>query len=250
MHGYKSNFNTFDRLYLVLRGIRKTQGNSFKKKKRTPVTPNMLNMIRFNLFNSSIRYEDKLMIWAAMLVAFFGFLRVSEYTSLRVTSCDPSITLMFQDMEVNNNSCRIRIKSSKTDPFREGADIRLASNQSSLCPVEAIKKFIQIHPSQDGPLFMFQDRKNFTRKKVTEMLQIFGPSYDKNISSHSFHIGAATTAASAGYPRWLIQSLGRWTSNCFQEYIQIPDSTINTVSKSLVTLSSSYNIYDPDLITF
>ena len=189
------------------------------------------------------------MIWAAMLVAFFGFLRVSEYTSLRVTSFDPSITLMFSDIEVSNNCCNVRIKHSKTDPFREGTNIRLAANQSSLCPVEAIKNFTYVHPLQDGPLFMFQDGKNLTRKKITELLHEFGPSNDKNISSHSFRIGAATTAASAGYPRWLIQTLGRWSSNCFMEYIRIPDSTINSVSRSLVTLSSTYDVYDPDLIT-
>jgi len=32
-------------------------------------------------------------------------------------------------------------------------------------------------------------------------------------SSHSFLIGAATTAAAAGLPVWLIKNLGRWSSN-------------------------------------
>jgi len=34
-------------------------------------------------------------------------------------------------------------------------------------------------------------------------------------SSHSFEIGAASTAAAAGIPDWKIQALGRWSSDCY-----------------------------------
>jgi len=38
-------------------------------------------------------------------------------------------------------------------------------------------------------------------------------------SSNSFRIGAATTAAAAGQPVWLIKNLGRWSSNAYLTYI-------------------------------
>ena len=78
-HGYI--LGSLSRLYLVVRGIRKSQGARFKKPRRLPVTPDMLKLIKLNLFNSSVVFEDKVMIWAAMLTAFFGLLRVSEYTT-------------------------------------------------------------------------------------------------------------------------------------------------------------------------
>ena len=63
------------------------------------------------------------------------------------------------------------------------------------------------------------------------------PAGIKNMSTHSFRIGAATTAAAAGYPKWAIQTLGRWSSDCYKTYIRIPESTTNSLSQALANLS-------------
>ena len=78
IHGYNSTFTEFVRLYRLVRGIRRKQGSKFKKQKRTPITPEMLYIIKCNMFNSSIKYNDKLMLWAAMLTAFYGFLMIQK----------------------------------------------------------------------------------------------------------------------------------------------------------------------------
>ena len=216
-NGYITSFAPFRWLYLLLCGIKKCQGKKFKKLKRIPITPEMLFTIKFNLFNSSVHYNDKLMIWAAMLTAFFGFLRVSEYTFSHVNSFIPEATLCYNDITFQINQISLNLKTSKTDPFRSGVIVRLAANGSALCPVAALSLFIQNHPSKHGPLFMFHDGKYLTRQKLSQYLQQFISSNPvQNISFHSFRIGAATTAARAGYPRWLIQSLGRWSSECFR----------------------------------
>ena len=150
-------------------------------------------------------------------------------------------------MDTDNRAIDICIKASKCDPFRTGTTVRLAENKSLLCPVEALEKFSKVHPSMKGPLFTFQDGKFLTRKSWSAVLSKYKPVHIKNISSHSFRIGAATTAAAAGYPRWLIQALGRWSSDCFREYLRVTDSTRNLVSRSMATTTVLGNtMYDPD----
>ena len=106
----------------------------------------------------------------------------------------------------------------------------MASNNTPLCPVKALREFTLVHPTKGGPLFVFQNGTFLTRKTISQLMKVLIPdSITKTYSSHSFRIGAATTAAGAGFPRWLIQSLGRWSSDCFKEYIRIPDSTIEQV---------------------
>ena len=48
-------------------------------------------------------------------------------------------------------------------------------------------------------------------------------------SSHSFRIGAATTAASAGIPDRTIRTLGRWSSDCYRRYIRLSLNASMTV---------------------
>ena len=50
-------------------------------------------------------------------------------------------------------------------------------------------------------------------------------------SSHSFGIEAATTAAAAGIPTWLVMKLCRWTSNAYRSYIHCPTITTSAIPK-------------------
>ena len=80
----------------------------------------MLSSINFQLFNSSKRYEDKLMLWAAMLTAAFGFLRVSEYTSTFVSSYDPNSTLCYEDVVFKMLTYISTLRLQRPIHFRQG----------------------------------------------------------------------------------------------------------------------------------
>ena len=198
-----------------MRGIKRVQGGKKKKRKGAPITPTMLKTININLFNSSHVYEDKVMLWAALLTAFYGFLRVSEYTSARKKTFDPTTTLLFSDMNfMSDGSVTLLLKTSKTDPFRDGVMLRIAPNGSSLCPIQALRHLYYCHPSKSGPLFTFQNGRFLSRSDVNSLL-LSTTQGVANISSHSLRIGAASTAVAAGCPKWLIQALGRCSSDCF-----------------------------------
>ena len=75
LHGYDLPLRTFIRLQYVLCGIKRVQEVS--KRVRLPITINHLAMFDLLLLRS---HSDNKMIGAAFTLAFFGFLRISEFT--------------------------------------------------------------------------------------------------------------------------------------------------------------------------
>ncbi|XP_015773067.1 PREDICTED: uncharacterized protein LOC107351288 [Acropora digitifera] len=61
--------------------------------------------------------------------------------------------------------------------------------------------------------------------------------------------GAATTAAAAGLPAWLIKILGRWRSDPYQRYIHLPQATILQVPTTMVAYHQNHTGVE-NLITF
>lgn len=106
----------------------------------------------------------------------------------------------------------MRLKKSKTDPFRKGVKITIGATRDGLCPVTAILAYLEYRGSGPGPLFVWQDGTPITctrfEKQVREALTKANlPA--KDFAGHSFRIGAASTAAVAGLEDSVIQTLGR-----------------------------------------
>ena len=87
-----------------------------------------------------------------------------------------------------------------------------------------------------GPLFTFQSRSFLTLGRLpneTRLLLSKGGLNSGEFAGHSFSVGAATTAASANLPPWLIKVLGRWS---FERYIKTPPSVLAQVPQTLTEL--------------
>ena len=87
-----------------------------------------------------------------------------------------------------------------------------------------------------GPLCIHASGKPSTKQALTEetrkLLSLSGFNAAK-YAGHSYRIAAASTAAEVNLPSWLIKSLGRWSSDCYERYIKTPISTLSGVSARL-----------------
>ena len=150
-------------LYRLMRGIRRTQGNSLTRVKRCPITINHMFLLQSYL-HFCFPNNDGRMFWCAFTSAFFGLLRSAEYTSPTLTSFLDS-TLVWQDVSFSIDGTKMffAVRASKTDPFRIGTIIRFYKINSPLCPVRAGMLYRHVHPCDQGPFFQFQNGTFLTR---------------------------------------------------------------------------------------
>ena len=237
-HGYKLDLAKFLRLQMVCRGIKRDQGTSIRT--RLPITIRHLKLFHCLLAISHTSNPDSIMIWSAMTLAFFGFLRLGELTCNSRFSSDTNMSphdIIFLPSYNSPEYISVQIKISKTDPFRAGQTIIIGRTNQLICPVMAMKAYLPLRGSSHGPLFQYASGSHLTKDTLTsetrQLLSLsgFNPS---EYAGHSYRIGAATTAASVGLPPWLIKTLGRWSSDCYEKYIRCPHSLIFEVSGKLV----------------
>ena len=211
----------------VLKGIKSTQAKMGQQPRpRLPITPDILGKLRL-IWEKTPHDYNSIMLWAACTTCFFGFLKSGEITAHTTRTFDSTYHLTLEDISVVNigqpGAVQVRIKASKTDPFRKGVDIFLGRTSNSLCPVAALLAYLVIRSKSLGPLFCMANGAYLTRdlfvREVCKVLIAVGIDQSK-YSGHSFRIGAATTAAAAGIADSTIKMLGHWESAAYQLYVK------------------------------
>ena len=248
--GYQIQLSNMQLLYYVLRGIRRVQGSKCHRPRRPAITMHHLHQLLQFISTSSLHHHDQKMLWSAVTLAFFGFLRSSEYTSPSRSTYITNSTLLFSDVSISNNctTAIIHIKSSKTDPFKTGCSINVGSTGSAVCPVRALFQFINVHRLLTGPLFMFRNGTYLTRRYMATLIQQALPQLP-HANTHSFRIGGASAAASVGVPDSTIQILGRWSSDAYRRYLRLPNSTVCNLASRIANVGSVTRIWDTDSLT-
>lgn len=233
------------RLEQVLRGVKRVQAKVLGSPRlRLPISIELLQALQRVWERRAT--EDAVMLWAAAALCFFGFLRSGEITLPSEGSFDAGAHLCFDDIAVDSiqdpSLLTVRIKASKTDPFREGTDIYVGRvRNSKLCPVAALLRYMTCRGAAHGPLFRFGNGRPLTRARfVTEIKAALSEEGidSSHYSGHSFRSGAATTAAEHGIGDATIQTLGRWKSNAYMRYVQTPRAKLAHISHVLAADSS------------
>lgn len=183
---------------------------------------------------------DSIMMWLASLLCFFGLLRSGKITIPSLHSYDPTVHLNYSDISVDNPAnpaiVKIRLKCSKTDPFRNGVDVYVGKTGQALCPISALLNYLAIRGKDQCLLFRFSDGSPLTKSKFVDKFPtlLCQAGVDGSLySGHSFRIGAASTAAANGVEDSLIQTLGRWKSSAYLTYVRIPAESLAAISMSI-----------------
>ena len=153
-HGFELPLSNFLRLQLILRGIKRSQGQ--QSRIRRPITLQLRNIFYYLPNVQHTANREFLMLWAAMTLAFFGFPRLGKLTCN--STFDPKHHLMNRDITFMPRSSLkytlVCLKVSKTDPFSQGQTIAILKTNSHLCPISAMVAYLNSRTSSldSGPL--------------------------------------------------------------------------------------------------
>ena len=174
-------------------------------------------------------------------------LRCSEYTCRPSTSFDHTADLSFTDISISQDRriASINIKASKTDPFKLGVVVRVGCTVNQFCSVQALISYMGVHSRSRGPFFVLTNGDHLTRRHITSLLRAAVTS--SNINTHSFRIGGASAAATAGIANSLFQILGRWSSDAYRRYIHLSDEFVVDTSQRLSSSNVISRLWDTDL---
>ena len=189
---------------------------------------------------------------AAMLLAFFALLRVSEYTCpTKGEPFNPSIhatrgDIIFIPNMINPERITVEVKVSKTDQWRVGVTLPIyRSGDDEFCPVMALRDlFINDPQPLSAPLFDFTSR---TQNAPHRQRSSYRGSYialfntvctaiglsSKEYQSHSLRSGGASAMLRAGIAPVIITKLGRWASFCWTRYTWASYHSVQQAHRSI-----------------
>ena len=185
-----------------------------RKKDCLPVMPDILRRIKSH-WSKQPPSTDTHMLWAAVTIGFFGFLRGGEFTVPRDSAFDANQHLSPQDIAVDSHSnptlLRVHLKQSKINPFHQGVYIFIGCSGTDLCAISAVLSYMATRGYDQGPLFRFANGRPLTREGLVSHLHkvLAEIGMRTNLyAGYCFRIGAATTAAAMGVEDSIIKILG------------------------------------------
>ena len=195
----------------AVEGARKQLGKPVPK--REPITPEILRNL-VDKFGSATASLADVRGLCMCLIGYAGFLRHDEI-----------VKLCFSDVKFCDQHVELTIQSSKTDKYRNGDKVVIASTGSSTCPVRMLRRYIAATKepvASEKPLFrpingrrqcLKEGSLSYTTvresvrnllKHVVDDVSVFGV--------HSLRAGGATMAANSGVQDRQFKRHGRWKS--------------------------------------
>ena len=170
--------------------------------------------------------SEALLFKTAFTLAFFGFFRVSELLGQQQSLHRGRAGIQRHNIQLSRDKVVIKLLGSKTDQQRKGQSVPLTQvgDAPEVCPIRILLQYLQQRPKSEGLLLIHRNRSPLTRYQFQAVLKkaahfLGWPTH--GYSSHSFRIGAATTASMNGLPIATIMEKGRWKSGAVKGYLRI-----------------------------
>ena len=162
------------------------------------------------------------------MLAFFGFLRLSNIAQHSLTSFDSSRHLCAGDLIFTKCFLKVIIKWTKTIQARDKLHLLTLprSRGLKLCPYQACRQALKLYsPASNDPLFQYKIGSTWVvltdtriRKFISKINTKLGfPKY--YFTFHAFRRSGATLAYKSQVSVQHIKDHGSWTSDCVWTYI-------------------------------
>ena len=179
---------------------------------------------------------------ALILVGFYSFCRRSELLGMK-----------FEHLNFEEDGIQVLIPFSKTDQKGEGRMIYLPRNDTTYCPVKALKNWLESALIDTGPLFYKINKANNIEKYILnnknqkvsltdtsfvlilkKRAQEAGLDNCDKISGHSLRIGSITQARMNGVPTHEIMAQsGHKTTQMIDRYTKLTNIKETSAAKKL-----------------
>ena len=221
------------------------------KRLRTPKLPVRMPMLKYLRSTFTLDIFEHALAWAAIVIAFFGQLRVGQYATASAPDTDAHARV-FRDGDIvlfDTHEDLVRwdtcspavldtatefgfvLRSGKTDQTGDGAVKTIGRSGTDVCVVQAIqalimaRRHVRIEYSSEQ-LFLrrpYQPGKkrgklptSFSPKEVANVLKSAAVARGEdpnNYGTHSCRSGGRSTQAAAGVSRDYSKQLGGWSAN-------------------------------------
>lgn len=189
---------------------------------RAPISCRVLMAISTVIPETCYSEYESTLFRSLFTTAYFGLFRVSELVAASNTLISTALTS--ENICIDQNSLVITLQKYKTNQRGDEVTIKLPpETNQSICPVHAVKEFIQMRPKHSSIFFCHANGTPVTRQQFSAVLAkcLGKTSYASgHYKSHSFRIGRASDLAAQGLPMSQIMKLGRWQSMSYKLYIR------------------------------
>jgi len=194
---------------------------------------------------------------AAVLVAFAGLLRVSEFAKTAgqaFKGLEKRHVTFSNDRDINGvpRAMVITVEKDKMNFFRYGTQIKIVrSYDSELCAVVAMHEYLKNDTRNDSdPLFQYMSparrRRTLSRRHVSAWIKDMADMSDRpegEFDTHSLRAGGATALWNSNYDAETISRIGRWSSNCWRIYVCDDGKRARNIQADMLATDENYLLY-------